>query len=410
MLVVTDPGLRAAGVVDAVVGPLAASGAVVEVFDAVRGNPTVAVVEDGAEHARALGLDAVLALGGGSSLDAAKGIALLAPSPGARADGSGVTPAAGLPLVAVPTTAGTGAETNGFGVLEDPANRQKVYCGDASVVPRVAVLDPELTLGLPAAATAATGVDALVHGIESLASRGRDPMSEAFAAEAVRRAWVWLPVAVADGSDPRARAEMLVAAHLAGQALTRSGLGLVHGLAHALSLHTGAVHGPALAAVLPEVVAWSLDADPAGWGRAAEAAGLPGPAALPDALGACSSRSTRGSRWPTWVRPPTTARPWRARPWPTRSAATRLGTRRRWPSSWSCSAAADTRSRATRTWARSRIRAPGGGVGPGFEVMQQVSPRSPHSSRSPCVGAVPTVGVVISSGPTGARPAPPGLP
>jgi alcohol dehydrogenase class IV len=285
VLVVTDPGLRAAGVVDAVVGPLAATGAVVEVFDAVRGNPTVAVVEDGAEHARALGVDAVLALGGGSSLDAAKGIALLAPSPGARADGSGVTPAAGLPLVAVPTTAGTGAETNGFGVLEDPANRQKVYCGDASVVPRVAVLDPELTLGLPAAATAATGVDALVHGIESLASRGRDPMSEAFAAEAVRRAWVWLPVAVADGSDPRARAEMLVAAHLAGQALTRSGLGLVHGLAHALSLHTGAVHGPALAAVLPEVVAWSLDADPAGWGRAAEAAGLSRPAALPDALG-----------------------------------------------------------------------------------------------------------------------------
>jgi len=285
VLVVTDPGLRAAGVVDAVVGPLAAGGTAVEVFDAVRGNPTVAVVEDGAEHARALGLDAVLALGGGSSLDAAKGIALLAPSPGARADGSGVMPAAGLPLVAVPTTAGTGAETNGFGVLEDPASRQKVYCGDASVVPRVAVLDPELTLGLPAAATAATGVDALVHGIESLASRGRDPMSEAFAAEAVRRAWVWLPVAVADGSDPRARAEMLVAAHLAGQALTRSGLGLVHGLAHALSLHTGAVHGPALAAVLPEVVAWSLDADPAGWGRAAEAAGLPGAAALPDALG-----------------------------------------------------------------------------------------------------------------------------
>ena len=285
VLVVTDPGLRAAGVVDAVVGPLAAGGTAVEVFDAVRGNPTVAVVEDGAEHARALGLDAVLALGGGSSLDAAKVIALLAPSPGARADGSGVMPAAGLPLVAVPTTAGTGAETNGFGVLEDPVSRQKVYCGDASVVPRVAVLDPELTLGLPAAATAATGVDALVHGIESLASRGRDPMSEAFAAEAVRRAWVWLPVAVADGSDPRARAEMLVAAHLAGQALTRSGLGLVHGLAHALSLHTGAVHGPALAAVLPEVVAWSLDADPAGWGRAAEAAGLPGAAALPDALG-----------------------------------------------------------------------------------------------------------------------------
>ena len=285
VLVVTDAGLRAAGVVDAVTAPVAAAGIAVEVFDAVRGNPSVEVVEQGAEHARALGLDAVLALGGGSSLDAAKGIALLAPSPGARADGSGTTPAAGLPVLAVPTTAGTGAETNGFGVLEDATHRRKVYCGDASVVPRVAVLDPELTYGLPAGATAATGVDALVHGLESLASRGRDPMSEAFAAEAVRRAWTWLPVAVADGSDPRARAEMLVAAHLAGQALTRSGLGLVHGLAHALSLHTGAVHGLALAAVLPEVVGWSLDADPAGWGRAAEAAGLPSASALPEALG-----------------------------------------------------------------------------------------------------------------------------
>ncbi|MFC5139242.1 iron-containing alcohol dehydrogenase family protein [Actinomycetospora rhizophila] len=308
VLVVTDPGLRAAGVVDAATAPVRAAGVAVEVYDAVRGNPSVEVVERGAEHARALDLDAVLALGGGSSLDAAKGIALLAPSPGARADGSGAMPAPGLPVVAVPTTAGTGAETNGFGVLEDAATRQKVYCGDASVVPRVAVLDPELTHGLPAAPTAATGVDALVHGLESLASRGRDPMSEAFAAEAVRRAWTWLPVAVADagetqrsGARPdetgrRARAEMLVAAHLAGQALTRSGLGLVHGLAHALSLHTGAVHGLALAAVLPEVVGWSLDADPAGWGRAAEAAGLPSAAALPDALaGMLDATGTRVS-------------------------------------------------------------------------------------------------------------------
>ncbi|MEJ2886961.1 iron-containing alcohol dehydrogenase family protein [Actinomycetospora aeridis] len=294
VLVVTDAGLRAAGVVDAVTAPVAAAGIAVEVYDAVRGNPSVEVVEAGAEHARDLGLDAVLALGGGSSLDAAKGIALLAPTPGARADGTGAVPAPGLPVVAVPTTAGTGAETNGFGVLEDAASRQKVYCGDASVVPRVAVLDPELTYGLPAGATAATGVDALVHGLESLASRGRDPMSEAFAAEAVRRAWAWLPVAVADGGDPRARAEMLVAAHLAGQALTRSGLGLVHGLAHALSLHTGAVHGLALAAVLPEVVGWSLDADPAGWGRAAEAAGLPAASALPDALaGVLDATGTR---------------------------------------------------------------------------------------------------------------------
>ena len=162
VLVVTDAGLRAAGVVDAVVAPVGAAGLAVEVDDAVTGNPSVALVEEGAERARALGVDVVLALGGGSSLDAAKGIALLAPTPGARADGTGAAPGAGLPVVAVPTTAGTGAETNGFGVLEDPASRQKVYCGDVSVVPRVAVLDPELTHGLPARPTAATGVDALV--------------------------------------------------------------------------------------------------------------------------------------------------------------------------------------------------------------------------------------------------------
>jgi alcohol dehydrogenase class IV len=196
-----------------------------------------------------------------------------------------VAPTRGLPLIAVPTTAGTGAETNGFGVLEDPATRTKVYCGDASVVPRVAVLDPALTYGLPPGATAATGVDALVHGLESLVSRGRNPVSEAFAAEAVRRAWRWLPVAVADGADPRARAEMLVAAHLAGQALTRSGLGLVHGLAHAISLHAGAVHGLALASVLVETVGWSLDVDQDGWGRVVEVTGLGAALDLPDALG-----------------------------------------------------------------------------------------------------------------------------
>ena len=163
-------------------------------------------------------------------------------------------------------------------------------------MPRVAVLDPELTHGLPARPTATTGVDALVHGIESLASRGRDPVSEAFAAEAVRRAWRWLPAAVADGADPRARAEMLVAAHLAGQALTRSGLGLVHGLAHALSLHTGAVHGLALAAVLPEVVGWSLDADPRGGAAPRRPPACRPRPPCPTRSPACSSRSGRGSR------------------------------------------------------------------------------------------------------------------
>ncbi|WP_018330248.1 iron-containing alcohol dehydrogenase family protein [Actinomycetospora chiangmaiensis] len=280
-VVVTDAGLRATGIVDEVLSVLAATGCPTVVVDDVPGNPTVPAVEAGARivaEAFPGSRPVVVAVGGGSALDAAKGIARLA------ADPTGP----GLPLVAIPTTAGTGAETNGFGVLEDPARRCKVYCGDGTTTPRVALLDPLLTHGLPPGATAATGVDALVHALESLVSRGRSPISEAYAAEALRRVWRWLPVAHADGSDPTARAEMLLGAHLAGQALTRSGLGLVHGLGHALTAHHGVVHGRALAMVLPEVVAWSLDdvgsTDAGAWARVADLLGLRHPAELPGAL------------------------------------------------------------------------------------------------------------------------------
>jgi alcohol dehydrogenase class IV len=281
-VVVTDAGLRATGIVDEALAVLAAAGCPTVVVDDVPGNPTVTAVEAGAGVVAGAFPGArpvVVALGGGSALDAAKGIARLAVS------GSGP----GLPLVAIPTTAGTGAETNGFGVLEDPARRCKVYCGDATTTPRVAILDPLLTHGLPAGPTAATGVDALVHAVESLVSRGRSPLSEAFAAEALRRVWRWLPVAVTDGGDATARAEMLVGAHLAGQALSRSGLGLVHALGHAITAHHGVVHGRALATVLPEVVAWSLDGSGAGgpddgaWARVAETLGVP-VIAVPEAL------------------------------------------------------------------------------------------------------------------------------
>ncbi|MCD2196616.1 iron-containing alcohol dehydrogenase [Actinomycetospora endophytica] len=285
-VIVTDRGLRATGIVDEALAVLAGVGCPTVVIDDVPGNPTVVSVEAGAgvvAEAFPGSRPVVVALGGGSALDAAKGIARLA------ADSSGP----GLPLVAVPTTAGTGAETNGFGVLEDPARRCKVYCGDASTTPRVAVLDPLLTHGLPAGPTAATGVDALVHALESLVSRGRSPVSEAFAVEALRRVWRWLPAAVGDGADGTARAEMLVGAHLAGQALTRSGLGLVHALGHAITAHHGVVHGRALGLVLPEVVAWSLDGtgivsgdtgpDDGAWARVAETLGVP-VVAVPEAL------------------------------------------------------------------------------------------------------------------------------
>ena len=272
--VVTDAGLRATGIVDRVVGDFTAAGLWTEVFDGIGPNPSTTAVEHGATALRAFGSCVVVAIGGGSVLDAAKGIALLATHHGARAtDDLWSSPVAGLPLIAVPTTAGTGAETNGFGVVEDTCAKRKVYLGHASVRPRVAVLDPELTVGLPPAATAATGFDALVHGVESLASRGANPVSEAAAAQAVALVGRWLPVAVDDGTDLEARAQLLLGAHLAGQALTVSGLGLVHGIAHAVTAHTGTPHGVALASVNEQVMHWSADAAAEAYARAGAALG-----------------------------------------------------------------------------------------------------------------------------------------
>lgn len=238
--VVTDPGLRAAGILDRVLAALA--GLPTAVFDEVEPNPSTDTVAAAARSLREFGAAAVIALGGGSSMDVAKGAALAVASP---------------PIVAVPTTAGSGAETNGFGVIEDRAARRKVYVGDASVTPAVAVLDPELTVGLPPGPTAATGFDALVHAIESLTSRGANPLSAAYAHQAVRLIHPALPAAVRDGRDLDARSRMLLGAHLAGRALTLSGLGLVHGIAHAVTAHTGAVHGSALASVCDRVVAFN---------------------------------------------------------------------------------------------------------------------------------------------------------
>ncbi|QWF83774.1 iron-containing alcohol dehydrogenase family protein [Amycolatopsis sp. CA-230715] len=275
--VVTDRVLRATGIVDRVEKALTHGGIEHAVYEDVGPNPSTGELDRGAARLREFGDAAVVALGGGSALDAAKGISLLAGNPGAvAADADSLWDAgAGLPLVAVPTTAGTGAETNGFGVVEDTCARRKVYIGHSSVRPAVAVLDPELTLGLPARVTASTGIDALVHGIESLSSRGATTFSTAYAAQAMALVSRWLPVAYRDGTDLEARANMLLGAHLAGRALTLSGLGLVHGIGHALTAHTGTPHGVALAAVLEEVMVFNAPAADAAYEQAARAMGVP---------------------------------------------------------------------------------------------------------------------------------------
>jgi len=277
--VVTDPGLRAAGVADRILKILADAGVEYEVYGDVPPNPSTAAVDAGAAAARAFGPAAVVALGGGSSLDAAKGISLLVGNPDAQAADADTLWEAndGRPVIAIPTTAGTGAETNGFGVIEDTAACRKVYIGHASVKPRFAILDPELTLGLPPRVTASTGIDALVHAVESLASRGANPVSVAYATQAAALVGRWLPVAYRDGADLEARSQLMLGAHLAGEALTISGLGLVHGIGHAITAHTGTPHGVALAAVFEEVM-FSLEAAEPAYEQTARALRLDTPA------------------------------------------------------------------------------------------------------------------------------------
>jgi len=274
--VVTDQGMRATGILGKVLALLDSAGIETACYEGVQPNPTTRTIDDGAAEARRFGAAAVVAVGGGSALDAAKGIAIVAANSGVARDFdyTAEPPFPGLPIVAVPTTAGTGAETNGFGVIEDVAGRCKVYIGHASVRPRFAILDPELTVGLPAPATAATGMDALVHGIESLASKGANPVSVGYATQAIRLVSSSLATAVSDGSDLEARARMIMGSHLAGLALSLSGLGLVHGIAHSVTNHTGAVHGLALTAVLDRVMRRSADIATNPYRLVAQAMGL----------------------------------------------------------------------------------------------------------------------------------------
>ncbi|MBV9381409.1 MAG: iron-containing alcohol dehydrogenase [Streptosporangiaceae bacterium] len=274
VLVVTDAGLAATPVADTVTAALAAAGIPASVFPGVHPNPTTDDLAAGATAAAAAGRGgriALVALGGGSPIDAAKGIALAAVNPqrGRDLGYSGDFAAPALPIVAIPTTAGTGAETNAFGVVTDPAARRKFYVGHASSLPAAVILDPALTVGLPPAVTAATGMDALTHALESYLSARPNPWSDGIALQAMRMVAGHLPRACADGRDLEARSQMLLAAHMAGLAMAGTGLGLCHAIAHALGGRWNIAHGVALTMVLPDVLRFSL---PSRAGRLASAA------------------------------------------------------------------------------------------------------------------------------------------
>ncbi|HUQ78124.1 MAG TPA: iron-containing alcohol dehydrogenase [Patescibacteria group bacterium] len=284
--VVTDAGVVGSGVAGRVVDVLRDAEIQVEIFDGVEPNPGTASIERGSAAFRRL-LEStgatspvVIALGGGSAIDSAKVIALHASNqrPVMSLGYHDETLAPGAPIIAVPTTAGTGAETNTYGVVTDESIGRKGYVGHESVLPRVAILDPELTLRLPPGPTAATGVDALTHSLESLLSRHPNPFAEAIALGVIRTVGEYLPRAVEDGTDLEARSRMLLAAHYAGVGQqSGTGVGAVHAIGHAIGTRGRLPHGTALATVMPEVFATYLGVRDRELALAAVALGLADP-------------------------------------------------------------------------------------------------------------------------------------
>jgi alcohol dehydrogenase class IV len=268
VFIVTDQGVIGAGVCAVVEGQLRHAGFEVATFGNIRPNPDTEQLDAGARVIRDFtsggsipgGSPVVVAVGGGAVLDVAKGLALMAVNPGTARDFEYLRQPerGGLPVIALPTTAGTGSETNPWGVIDDPAVGRKFYIGHASVQPRFVILDPELTLSLPPRATAAAGMDALAHALESLSSIRRNPYADALNREVVRMVARSLPATLADGGNVIARGDMLIAAHLAGLAFATTGLGVAHALAHSLSARIGAAHGVALSVLLPHVLAFNL--------------------------------------------------------------------------------------------------------------------------------------------------------
>jgi alcohol dehydrogenase len=278
VVVVTDAALAATPVVATVLAVLEAAGIPVTVFSGVHPNPTTGDLAAGADAVVAAGGGqpagprvALVAVGGGSPIDAAKGIALAAVNPQRGRDLDYRLPFArpALPIVAVPTTAGTGAETNAFGVVTDTDSQRKFYVGHASSLPAAAILDPELTVGLPPGATAATGMDALTHALESYLSVRANPWGDGIALQVMRMISASLPRAYADGQDLEARSQMQLAAHMVAIGMGTTGLGICHAIGHALGGRFDIAHGVALTLVLPQVLRFNAEVC---WERLADVA------------------------------------------------------------------------------------------------------------------------------------------
>ena len=258
-LIVADPGIVAAGHAERAAAALRSAGMLPLTFHEFDANPDTRMVEAGRTVAAAHGIDSIVAIGGGSSLDCAKGINFVLTNGGNMRDylGFGKASAPMLPSIGVPTTAGTGSEAQSYALISDADTHVKMACGDPKAAFRVAILDPVLTVSQPRAVTAAAGYDSMSHAVESYVTTRRTAISDVFAVEA----W-WLLEAhyervLAEPGDLSARGAMLLGAHEAGIAIEQSMLGATHACANPLTARYGTTHGVAIAVMLPHVVRWN---------------------------------------------------------------------------------------------------------------------------------------------------------
>ncbi|CRK76692.1 1,3-propanediol dehydrogenase [Nereida ignava] len=272
VLVVGDPGVQRVGLIDRVQAILTGASIFNAVYADVESDPATRSVDEGTVHGKANGCDLVVGIGGGSALDTAKAIGLMLVNDGNIKDyvGIGKVPRAGAPVIAVPTTAGTGSELTIWSVLSDKVAKAKISVGSALNCPAIALLDPELTLSLPPQITAATGMDALTHALESYVNTATQPISEAMSDQAMTLIARSLSKAVADGSDVEARGDMLLASTIAAMAFNSTRLGLVHAFAMPLGAKFGIPHGLVNAIMLPEVMRFNHLANPRKFARIAE--------------------------------------------------------------------------------------------------------------------------------------------
>lgn len=274
-LIVTDNLLEKIGLLKDIKSLLEAAGVTFAVYDKVVSEPTMEYTEEGLKVFKEAQAEFLIAVGGGSPMDAAKAISALARNPGKMSDfmGANKIPQMGAPLIAIPTTAGTGSEVTQFTIITDIVKNVKMLIASPNIMPRVALVDPLMTLQMPQGITTATGLDALTHAIEAYVSVKAHPITDTLALQAIRLISGNLRQAWSDGGNIEARTNMMTGSLMAGLSFSNSSVALVHGMARPIGAYFHVPHGISNAALLPTVIEFSILGNPRRYADIAEAMG-----------------------------------------------------------------------------------------------------------------------------------------